>query len=477
MITKNKIIALLGLTAILSCNKEEIEVVKNLDTDTNPSKDLVDKDIRTRLGYDPRFYYASFATKEVEMPIMTIGTLEIDRDVVGAIAVTFDKPLDKETTITLEYDASVFDKVKDNYNGYSIGNQSLITFSSVEKVIPKGESVASFEFKMPNRGTEKLLVPYTFKVKGNETAQVEEDKNYFVAKVYPKEVSYTLSSSSVSSAVPRYFLDANGRISRVINQNVEVSVRATDAVPADISIGLVRDEAYTADSGTILAPAGIEGTINRVDFKNLTQGSFSFTLQNSVPLELGIYQIALKVVVYANGVAYEVPQNLFVLPITVERDVNVIGIDEDHSWYNYMDYMFRVDKSSITYQTIGFTSVTNPRNMFDDDRDTFARFRSTRWSGAQLGFKFDSPKRIMGIRIKMTQTQATSQIRVRTSTDEDFVASKATNQGIAEFELGKEGYAILFDNVEEVRWIVLDQFLREGGNGWFQIEEIEFIEE
>ena len=46
------------LTALNACKKEDISIQKNDSTTWEIDKSIVDDDIRTRIGYDPRYQYA-----------------------------------------------------------------------------------------------------------------------------------------------------------------------------------------------------------------------------------------------------------------------------------------------------------------------------------------------------------------------------------------------------------------------------------
>ena len=54
----NSFIVVFCLAILMACKKDEITIQKNESTTWEIDKKIVDDDIRTRIGYDPRFQYA-----------------------------------------------------------------------------------------------------------------------------------------------------------------------------------------------------------------------------------------------------------------------------------------------------------------------------------------------------------------------------------------------------------------------------------
>ena len=57
-IITNSFIVALGMVALVACKKDEITIQKNDNVNWQIDNDIVNDDIRTRIGYDPRFEYA-----------------------------------------------------------------------------------------------------------------------------------------------------------------------------------------------------------------------------------------------------------------------------------------------------------------------------------------------------------------------------------------------------------------------------------
>ena len=106
------------------------------------------------------------------------------------------------------------------------------------------------------------------------------------------------------------------------NKVVNVAITSSDAIGTPISLGLERDNSLLT-SGT-LAPENIVGTISKVDFKDKTTGTISFTLQNVESLTAkGKYVLPLKLMAYnASGTAHQVLDTPILVTIEVgDEDV------------------------------------------------------------------------------------------------------------------------------------------------------------
>ena len=117
----------------------------------------------------------------------------------------------------------------------------------------------------------------------------------------PKKLSFDVANKTIlKEAVLK-----NGNAS-LSNKVVNIPVTASDAVSTAISLGLERDDTLLT-SGT-LAPSNVVGTISKVDFKDKTSGTISFTLQNinAITAE-GTYFVPFKLMAYdASGTGRKV---------------------------------------------------------------------------------------------------------------------------------------------------------------------------
>ena len=83
-------------------------------------------------------------------------------------------------------------------------------------------------------------------------------------KVFPKEALITIDAPSLTRVVT---LDAATDALSVDFKDMEFTITSDTKISEDISLGLIRDEAYTSRN---LAPLGTETTIEKVPFKNVT---------------------------------------------------------------------------------------------------------------------------------------------------------------------------------------------------------------
>ena len=102
------------LTILGSCNKDEISIEKNESTAWEIDKKIVDDDIRTRIGYDPRFDYITPTASEVVAPMLTLEGFTLADKNTRTLEVKLTKASDKDVTVSLMYDASLFSKITGN---------------------------------------------------------------------------------------------------------------------------------------------------------------------------------------------------------------------------------------------------------------------------------------------------------------------------------------------------------------------------
>ncbi|MDO4880280.1 MAG: DUF1735 domain-containing protein [Capnocytophaga sp.] len=316
----------------MACGKEDISIEKNTDTSWTVDKKITEDDIRTRLGYDPRFQYLSTKNTEVVIPMLSLEGFTIEGENTRQVEVALSKTTTKDTKVTLQYDASLFEKIKSNYSEYSLGEASLVQIAIAEKTIVAGETSATFELKVSNQANfnQKLIVPFTFKISDNENVKVQEGKDYVVVKIYPQGITFGLDESNITKEA----VLENGT-AKMPNKDVELDVSISNAIPSDISLGLVRDNSLLP-SGKTIAPDGIEGTITPIDFKNKTEGVISFTLQNIEQLTTeGEYVLPLKLMAYnAAGTAYQVLET----PVLVTIKISKEGVPEENSVKRIRNY-------------------------------------------------------------------------------------------------------------------------------------------
>ena len=331
----NTIIFIFGMVTLVACKKDEITIQKNDNVNWQIDEEIVNDDIRTRIGYDPRFEYALPAASVVENPMLSLEGFTITDKSTRTIEVKLSRPSAQDVKISLVYDATLYDEVKNKYIGYELGDASLAELTTVEKIITAGTTTTTFEIKVANKSNfnKKVILPFAVKVSNNDNVKTMGGKNLFVIKIFPKDVTFEVANSNIlKEAVVK-----DDGITYMTDKEVGVTVTPSDVIPSTISLGLVRDNGLVTDTtNQTLAPNNIIATINKVDFKNIAKGTISFTLQNIETLTTkGKYVLPLKLMAYdASGTAHQVLDT----PILVTIDVSSDGVPSDNDITRIRNY-------------------------------------------------------------------------------------------------------------------------------------------
>lgn len=334
-IITNSFVVALGMVALVACKKDEITIQKNDNVNWQIDEEIVNDDIRTRIGYDPRFEYALPAASVVENPMLSLEGFTITDKSTRTIEVKLSRPSAQDVKISLVYDATLYDEVKNKYIGYELGDASLAELTTVEKIITAGTTTTTFEIKVANKSNfnKKVILPFAVKVSNNDNVKTMGGKNLFVIKIFPKDVTFEVANSNIlKEAVVK-----DDGITYMTDKEVGVTVTPSDVIPSTISLGLVRDNGLVTDTtNQTLAPDNIIATINKVDFQNVTTGTISFTLQNIESLTTkGKYVLPLKLMAYdASGTARQVLDT----PILVTIDVSSDGVPSDNDITRIRNY-------------------------------------------------------------------------------------------------------------------------------------------
>lgn len=334
-IITNSFVVALGMVALVACKKDEITIQKNDNVNWQIDEEIVNDDIRTRIGYDPRFEYALPAASVVENPMLSLEGFTITDKSTRTIEVKLSRPSAQDVKISLVYDATLYDEVKNKYIGYELGDASLAELTTVEKIITAGTTTTTFEIKVANKSNfnKKVILPFAVKVSNNDNVKTMGGKNLFVIKIFPKDVTFEVANSNIlKEAVVK-----DDGITYMTDKEVGVTVTPSDVIPSTISLGLVRDNGLVTDTtNQTLAPDNIIATINKVDFQNITTGTISFTLQNIESLTTkGKYVLPLKLMAYdASGTARQVLDT----PILVTIDVSSDGVPSDNDITRIRNY-------------------------------------------------------------------------------------------------------------------------------------------
>ena len=327
------------LAILGSCNKDEISIEKNESTAWEIDKKIVDDDIRTRIGYDPRFDYVTPTTSEVVAPMLTLEGFTFADKNTRTLEVKLTKASDKDVTVSLMYDASLFSKIAGNYSGYELGDASLAEIATTQKTIAAGTTTTTFEIKVTNQSTfnKKVILPFAVKASNNEFVKTLSGKDYFVVRIYPKALTFDTANKKI---IKEAVLKAGK--AELTNKVVNIAITSSDAIGTPISLGLERDNSLLT-SGT-LAPENIVGTISKVDFKDKTSATISFTLQNIESISAkGTYVVPFKLMAYdASGMGHKVLDT----PILLNIEVGDEGIPTDNEVEVSTDYSVTMMNSS-----------------------------------------------------------------------------------------------------------------------------------
>jgi hypothetical protein len=352
-ITMKKIFMLaFCLTALNACKKEDISIQKNDSTTWEIDKSIVDDDIRTRIGYDPRYQYAYPTTSEVVVPMLSLEGFTLTGQNTRSLEVKLSRASEQDVKVSLVYDATLFEKLKANYSEYELGAASLAQITSAEKIITAGTTTTTFELKVANQANfnKKLILPFVVKVANNNLVKTLEGKDSFVVRIYPKTITFDVANKTITKSA----VLENGK-AVMSNKNVSVTVTPSDLIGTDISLGLVRDNSLAA--GKTLAPDNIIGTINKVNFKDKTTGTISFTLQNVESLTAkGKYVLPLKLMAYnTSGTAHQVLDT----PILVTIEVG----DEDVPNTNEIEILSSYSGALINANNYSFETNYKPDHI------------------------------------------------------------------------------------------------------------------
>lgn len=333
------------LAILGSCNKDEISIEKNESTAWEIDKKIVDDDIRTRIGYDPRFDYVTPTASEVVAPMLTLEGFTLADKNTRTLEMKLTKASDKDVIVSLMYDASLFSKIAGNYSGYELGDASLAEIATTQKTIAAGTTTTTFEIKVTNQSSfnKKVILPFAVKASNNEFVKTLSGKDYFVVRIYPKALTFDTANKKI---IKEAVLKAGK--AELTNKVVNIAITSSDAIGTPISLGLERDNSLIT-TGT-LAPENVVGTINKVDFKDKTSGTVSFTLQNIESISAkGTYVVPFKLMAYdASGTGHKVLDT----PILLNIEVGDEGIPTDNDVEVSTDYsVTMMDRSKYSFET------------------------------------------------------------------------------------------------------------------------------
>jgi len=156
---KRILLSFLTLASLIGCQKDDITVEKNDSVKWEIDKAIEDDDIRNRIGYDPRYQYAIPTVSDIVVPMSSLEGFTITGENKREVEIKLSKVSANDAKVTLAYDATLFDKVRSQYPGYSLGQESLVQITAAEKTIAAGTRSTTFEIKVTNRAnfTDKFI--------------------------------------------------------------------------------------------------------------------------------------------------------------------------------------------------------------------------------------------------------------------------------------------------------------------------------
>ncbi|WP_156127392.1 DUF1735 domain-containing protein, partial [Capnocytophaga cynodegmi] len=463
---KTTVLSLLCVGFFNSCNKDEITVEKNNSTAWEIDKKIIDDDIRTRIGYDPREQQVYFYKSETDIPMFSLSTLTISNENKVNAVLNFTNKVEKEFKASLVYDPTLYESLKEQYSDYELGTKDLVSITQSEITIAPGSRTASFELSTQNRSDfdKQVILPFSLKVIGDDSVKILKGSEFFVVKIFPKEITLKINRTYTVKSV---HIDAVTGEFSFPDPEVSFTITSDKGIPQDISLGLVRD------GEAELAPEGIEGTIKRVSFRDLTKVEISFEPQNASSITKRTI-LPLKVVIYdANGTEYptKLTTSVHFYPTVVYPKDFLVGS-------NSADTPSGTKISGVSGYFASFFNDGNREgfeNMLDGDENTFGSFSNDQalfGEDEELRFKFQENKKVKTIRLKMDSS---------TPTDEIIISDNAsiTKQqiGVVSFNTNKDWYVITLKSPLSLKDFSFHGFTRRGQRSNFKIYEIEFYEE
>lgn len=301
--------------SLFSCHKDQIEVVKNLDTSWSVDQKVLDDDIRSRLGYDPRFNYVLTETTELDFPMLSLGDLPISGENTQQIEVKLLEPTQKDLNVTLQYTPELFEKVKKDLSGYELGAENLIKIAQTQKVIQKGQKSVVFDIVVTNdpKFKDRKVVPFTFKT-DDESIKLLENKDRILVKVFNQEITYTYPTRIVRNVML-------GENSSMYSNKFSFSVEASKSISDALTLSVQRADLSGLPN---IAPDGTEGVLPAPQsFQNSVLGGFSFDLSIE-GIEKEIYQLPLQIVATIGNQSYTLPNTIsIVVDATADEEANV----------------------------------------------------------------------------------------------------------------------------------------------------------
>ena len=488
------IVVALAITALLavSCKKDDIEIKKS-DYNWQVDKGILDNDIRSRLGYDPRLNYILFDKPEVDMPMLSLGSVPDTRIHNQELSVRLlDKPYTKDVQVTFSLDLSLFDKIKSNYSGFEaatntdlamlkIDGTSQLTFT---KTIPAGQTAVSFTFTTVNDITfnRRILFPFTFTINDKDVI-IPNGKNITVLKVFPEAIKVTVEANTVNKLVGlqagRGYVAYRG--DGIDNPKIVFKLKSNYEMPAGVKFDLVYDEDAILSPSVEKAGSNVLSTHTPIAFDAINK-EYKFRVKVDVLTAAKKYILPLKwQLIDAGGTVLPSTDN----KLYVNFDVRELKASNDN--VELKDeaegtVMKRSGDGSDIYDIWSIGGGSNYQdeygsymfNTIDGDEDT----SSFIIRGVSLHCSFKEIKNVKTIKIVTSKDYPIESFDVyadvvgRGTYWEHLSAQK---QGKVTLQTDKQEYTIVFKKAVPASAIILKDFV---GKGYYMgISELIFYEE
>lgn len=450
-----KIIVSVAISGVLfSCGKDDIEVLNNLDTSWSVDKSITDKDIRTRLGYDPRYNYVLTERTELEFPMLSLGEFSISGENMEEIEVKLLKPLEKDVTVTLQYNAEFFEKVKQKYTGYKLGEETVISIPEKQKTLAKGTTSVKFPITVVNNSSfkESVIIPFSFKA-DDESVKLLENNDHVLVKIYNKEISYKYPNRIAKNLILG---------SELSSPYFYIYAEASDVIADDITLSVERGDGKGVAN---LVPEGVEGKLpDAISLKNEAEALFWVKLEASTLMQGQTYQLPLQIVARIGDKSYVLPNTIMVVINTsLTQDKNAISIPKVSGGYKVKKGEIRASGSLYPY--------------YDSDlaNDYYGIYDSAPFgSSSVLQVKFVKEKLINAFEFTFNQQWYKTRLK-----SVDVYALNSNNEEVYQgtVTIPEKGNGIIgFQSPVVTKGLVFKNFNLEGGTT-FGIAEVDVYEE
>lgn len=465
-----KLTVLALATSFLSCQRDGIEVVRNLDTSWTVDSEITEADIRTRLGYDSRFSYVYVEKTQVQMPVYMLLDNKVQMDYNSEVLVKLTKSYTKDVKVTLSYNAELFEQVKQNYQEHQLGDETYFQIEEREKVLKAGQTHLVFNVKLKDiiPTQEKTLLPFSISVDDEGVKLSEGNTNAFVS-VLKQQVSFDVSSEVIVEVL----LDDETNVPEFDSDAVEATVIPSIVIPTNFSLKLKKDENYQFGEGKRAFP---EGTVQLPEKKSLKGQQFvvfPFEFQNKESFrEVADYVFPMQLVLVNEETNEE---SLLHQPVVITLKVsNVYKLPRGNNTEGSVSTTSRPTNSSVkgdikdVYVLRGRSrdELDNKSNIYDGNYDTASSFLS-------LGFAYPE-----GVVVDLSKVRRIQQLQLKMKTpvkscmvfakyDGNFVY-----QGSVRFKGEGDYYVITFNKPIKAQSLLISQFTSDEES--IEIYEIDF---